>query len=415
MDHSSTKKLTIEFPKGTKVPNHIAIILDGNRRWARARKMKPWEGHAAGYQAVKRVAKASRNLGVHTFTAWAFSTENWERPKAEVDELIRLLRKALHEVEEELHRERIRLVHLGRKDRLPSDVIEVLTRMESETVQYGQHHVFNIGLDYGGHDEIVRMVQKIITSGVDAGEVDEKMIERSLDTADQPYPYVDLFIRTSGEQRTSGLMPWQMHYAEFYWEQDHLPDFTTEKLREAILDYSRRRRRFGGNDVEGHMKFDPKALADLELAWRRELANGSNRERLRDLMANYAKELYGFSKDLAKEAGFAMANAVLYGRDEEWGKAKQSLKGLYGIVKRALQFAFDPETIADLEVLLWRNGKHEHELKTFFAEKFRISVLQASKSAHLAALADIEIAKQNWKQAHWYLEKCYEAIKERVA
>ncbi len=408
----NSKELVL--PAGTKVPNHIALILDGNRRWARSRGLPTLQGHNAGFDMGIKVAKAARDWGIHTFTIWGFSTENWDRSKEEISYLMKLYWRMVDEAKKIAKKEDVRFVHLGRKDRFPKDLIEYIHSVELETY-HCKSHVMNVALDYGGHDEIVRAVQKIVRAGVRAEQIDEKLIEQFLDTGDQPYPYVDLFIRPSGEQRTSGLLPWQMHYAEYYWESDHLPDFTVEKLREAILDYSRRRRRFGGNDSEEHMKFNPKMLADLELAWHQELANGSNRDRLRDLMARYAKELYGFSKDLAKEAGVAMANAVLYGREEEWDKAKRSLKGLYGIVRRGLKFAFEPETIADLEILLWKNGRNEQELKTLFAEKFRISVLQASKSAHLATLANIELSKQNWKQAHWYLERCYEAIKERVA
>lgn len=407
-------KAGLSLPTGTKVPNHIALILDGNRRWARSRGLPTLQGHKAGFENALAIAEKSRDWGVHTMSVWGFSTENWDRSEEEIQYLMTLYRRFVDEIKKRAKREGIRFVHLGRKDRFPTDLMKHISGAEEETRQYTKH-VLNVCLDYGGQDEIVRAVAAIVKKGIPADRITPDVISQYLDTHDQPYPNVDLLIRTSGEQRTSGFLLWQSHYAEMYWEPEHLPDFDLARLREAILDYSRRRRRFGGNDSEEHMKFNPKVLADLELAWHQELANGSNRERLRDLMAKYAKELYGFSKDLAKEAGLAMANAALHGRDEEWDKAKQSLKGLYGIVKRALKFAFEPETIADLEILLWRNGRNEQELKTLFAEKFRISVLQASKSAHLASLANIEISKQNWKQAHWYLQRCYEAIKERVA
>lgn len=407
------KSDALTLPEGTKIPNHIALILDGNRRWARSRGLATLQGHKAGFENALRIAEQSRDWGVHTLTVWGFSTENWDRSQEEIQYLMMLYRRFVDEVRKRSKKEGIRFIHLGRKDRFPSDLMEHISSVEQET-RYYTKHVLNVGLDYGGQNEIVRAVRSIVREGIDPEHIDVETIDAHLDTRDQPYPGVDLLIRTSGEQRTSGFLLWQSHYAEMYWEPSHLPDFDLGKLREAVLDYSRRRRRFGGNDAEEHMKFNPKVLADLELAWHQELAMGKS-ERLRDLMAKYTKELYGFSKDMAKEAGLAMANAVLYGRDEEWDKAKQSLKGLYGVVKRGLKFAFEPETIADLEILLWRNGRGEQELKTLFAEKFRISVLQATKSAHLATLADIEISKQNWKQAHWYLERCYEAIKERVA
>src|SRR5512135_1721084 len=115
-------KADLTLPAGTKVPDHIALILDGNRRWARAKGLPPWEGHKAGYEAVVNLAHASRTLGVHTFTVWAFSTENWGRPGKEIEAIMHLLRRAIIEEEEEFHREKVRFVHLGRKDRFPADI-----------------------------------------------------------------------------------------------------------------------------------------------------------------------------------------------------------------------------------------------------------------------------------------------------
>src|SRR3990167_1368364 len=178
------------IPKGTQVPDHIAIILDGNRRWARARGLNPWEGHRAGHQAVRKLARAARDFGVHTFSIWAFSTENWQRPKKEIDEIIKLLRVGLKEFEKEAHKDKVRLVHLGRKDRFPDDISRKLTSIEESTKNY-KDHVLNLALDYGGRDEIVRAVKKIIEQGVSADKVDEGLFESYLDTASQPYPYPD--------------------------------------------------------------------------------------------------------------------------------------------------------------------------------------------------------------------------------
>jgi hypothetical protein len=241
--------------------------------------------------------------------------------------------------------------------------------------------------------------------------VDEKAFAKYLDTGDQPYPYVDLFIRTSGEQRTSGLLPWQMTYAEFYWEIDHLPDFTPEKLRDAVVDYSRRRRRFGGDGVEEHLKFDPKLVAGLEVQWRRELAIGEG-ERFRDLVRKYVKEQYGLSKELAKTAGLHLAAALVEGKREDWAAAKKSLEGMYGIVKKSLGLAFEPQIVANFEVELWRKGDSEEGMRKLLAEKFRFSDFQAVKSARLAVLASGETDPE---KARGYLEKFYKALKERVA
>ncbi len=396
------------------MPNHIAMILDGNRRWARARGLEPWKGHAAGYSALKKLSKASRDLGVHTFTIWAFSTENWERSEVEIKEIMKLLRHGLDEIEPDLHKEHVRLVHLGRKDRLPKDAMQHIARLEKETKKYGESHVFNIALDYGGHDEIIRAVNKVIKRLRDEDtKIDAKTFETYLDTADQPYPFVDLFIRTSGEQRTSGLLPWQMDYAEYYFAQDHLPDFSPGMLREAVLDFSRRRRRFGGNDAEKHLGFNPAVVADLELRFRHQLSIGE-KEKFRDLVIRYVKEHYGLSKGLAKEAGLAMARALVHGQEKDWDKARDALEGLYGILQKTLQLAFEPEVIARIEIDLWKHGSEEG-LREYLAEKFRFSTFQAAKSAHLAYLANAEVTKKNWEKARWYMERFYQALKERVA
>lgn len=257
------------LPEGTKVPNHIALVLDGNRRWARARGLPFWEGHRAGFEAGMKVAKAAREWGIHTFTVWGFSTENWDRSEEEIGCLMKLYKKMVDVVRSEAKKENIRFVHIGRKDRFPKELVDYIKLVEDET-RNNTKHLLNVALDYGGRDEIVRAVNKVLEAG--EKKIDEKTFAQYLDTGDQPYPYVDLFIRTSGEQRTSGLMPWQMTYAEIYWEVDHLPDFTPEKLREAVLDYSRRRRRFGGNDKEEHLKYDPTLVADLEVKWRHALS-----------------------------------------------------------------------------------------------------------------------------------------------
>ena len=400
----------ITLPPGTKIPNHIAMILDGNRRWARARGLKPWEGHYSGYDAIQKLARTSRDMGIHTFTVWAWSTENWERSKEEIDEIMNLFRKGLKESEKELHENKVHLVHLGRNDRLPKDLVNTFTRLDIETKKYAQNHVFNMAIDYGGHDEIIRAVKKIISDKVTSDKVDKRLFESYLDTASQPYPYVDLFIRTSGEQRTSGLFPWQMDYAEYYFEQEHLPDFTPEKLREAVLDYSRRRRRFGGNDAEEHFKFDPKIVAGLELQWQHAL-NLRQDEKFRDLVIRYVKEHYGLSKDLAKTAGIELAKALVYRRHENWDKAKESLEGLYEIVRKTLGLALEPKIVANIEIDLWKNGVTEEKLKNLLAEKFRVSSFQAAKSAHLGWLAS-NSTDGNKKSL---LEKFYQAIKERVA
>lgn len=402
------------FPPGTQIPDHIAVILDGNRRWARARSFQPWEGHKAGYEAVNKLVRAARDWGVHTFTIWAFSTENWDRPKKEIEEIFELLRCGLEKFRKEAHKEKVKLVHLGRKDRFPKDISDQLLELEEETREY-PNHILNLALDYGGRDEIVRAVKGIVKDCIPTEKIDEKLFERYLDTHDQPYPYPDLFIRTSGEQRTSGLLPWQMAYTEFYFEPEHLPDFTPEKLKMAILDYSRRRRRFGGNDAVEHFTFDPEVTAKLELAWWR-LKKIPAGMRLRDYALKHIREQFGLSKKLAKDAAKLMIEAILEEEGNKWDKATLKLKKFYKLIKDELKLAFEPKIVAYLEVKMHQEkGENEETTREYLAETYRISLFQAAKAAHLRVLASVEKNRGNWTKAEDYLQKYYRALKERVA
>ena len=421
---------TISLPKGTQVPDHVAIILDGNRRWARARGLHTLEGHKAGFEAARKVAKSARALGIHTLTVWGFSTENWDRSKEEIDYLMGLYWQFVKDVRKDAKKDGVRFVHLGRKDRFPRDLIRFMSKVEEET-KNNTKHVFNAALDYGGRDEIIRAVKKIVSDKVPVEKIDEKLLASYLDTADQPYPYVDLLIRTSGEQRTSGLLPWQMAYAEYYWELDHLPDFTAEKLRNILIDYSRRRRRFGGNDVQEHLKFKPEVSAKLELNWwrLRKIPEGT---RFRDYAIQHLKEQYGLSKELAIEAAKLMTQAVVSGEEKRWEQAKRPLKKFYRLIKDELKLAFEPSLATSLEIKLWQDlsDKESAEQATdiedvarqLYAEIYRISLFQAAKLAHLRVLAGVErnlaergFGEQHWARAEDYLQKFYSALKERVA
>ena len=405
----------ITIPKGTVVPNHIAMILDGNRRWARARGMKPWEGHYNGYLAIEKLAKAVRDLGVHTFTVWAWSTENWDRPQKEIDAIMDLFRKALKEKESEFHREKVALVHLGRKDRLPADIRSELIRIESDTKKYAKHHIYNLAVDYGGRSEIVRATQKAIDSGIKSEDLNEETFEKFLDTYRQPYPNPDLFIRTSGEQRTSGLLPWQMIYAEYYFDSTHLPDFTPAKLKEAVLDFSRRRRRFGGNDVVEHFTFDPRIVANLELKWWR-LGKIPEGVKFSQYAVEHMRKQFGLSKTLGTKAAKYTLEAIVFQEKEKWDKAKISLKKFYKLIKGELKLAFEPEIVASLEVQLNKQkGESEDLTREHLAEVYRISLFQAAKAAHLRVLANVARNKGDWNKAEDYLEKYYNALKERIA
>lgn len=254
-------KNDIKLPQETKLPNHIAIIPDGNRRWARARNLPTLEGHRKGFDLAPKIFQTIRDLGIHTTTVWAFSTENWNRSQTEINYLMKLYEKFIDDNLADAKKDDVRIYHLGRKDRIPKALRKKIENAIEETKD-NQSFMLNVGLDYGGHDEILRAIEKVVTAVQnDEAEKDEFKKETGkyknkypyyqfknyLDTQDQPHPYPDLVIRTSGEKRLSGFLSWQCAYSEIYWEQDHFPDFSPKKLKEAVLDYSNRNRRFGGN------------------------------------------------------------------------------------------------------------------------------------------------------------------------
>lgn len=407
-------KSNITLPPGISVPDHIAVILDGNRRWARAKGLSMLEGHKAGFEAGMKVARAARAWGVHTFTVWGLSTENWDRSPKELAYLMKLYWKMVNEVEKEAKKEDIRFVHLGRKDRIPKSLALYIKSLEEKT-RNNKTHVLNAAIDYGGRDEIVRATQKIIKAGIKPEDIDEKLFGSYLDTGDQPYPNVDLFIRTSGEQRTSGFLPWQLNYAEFHWEVDHLPDMTPEKLRDIILDYSRRRRRFGGNDTVKHFEFNPEVTAKLELAWWR-LGNIPEGMRFRDYAIKHLKEQYGLSRRLAGQAARLLIEAIIEEKKSKYDKAILKMKKFYDLVKDEVKLAFEPRLVAYLEVKMHREkGENEETTREYLAETYRISLFQAAKAAHLRVLAAVERNRGNWDKAENYLRLYYKALKERVA
>ncbi len=407
-------KEKVLLPKDTVVPSHIAIIPDGNRRWARARGLHTFEGHKRGFDMAVKLGRTARSWGIHTFTLWGFSTENWDRTAEEIGYLMQLYARLIENYLKEAMEDDVKIIHLGRKDRLPKVLLAKITKAEKLT-ENNKSFILNVGIDYGGHDDILRAVQNIIKDGVPAEKVDKKLMESYVDTKNQPYPYVDLMIRTSGEQRTSGMLLWQSAYTEYYFENDHFPDFTPEKLKEAILDFSRRRRRFGGNDAEEHLKFNPALTAKLELSWWR-LRNIPEGVRLRDYAMRHLKEQYGLSKKLAKEAAKLMIEALVEEKDSKFEKAVVKMKKFYQLIKGEVKLAFEPRLVASLDVNLSRkHGEDEDGMKEYLAEVYRISTFQAAKAAHLRVLANIESNKGNWEAAEDYLQKYYKALKERVA
>ncbi len=229
---------------GKDIPKHIAIIPDGNRRWAKQKGLDELEGHkrAGSYENIKSLLNEAKKLGAVYFTLWVFSTENWKRSKREVDELFKIIIELLERIESDLVKDKIRFRHIGRRDRLPKKLIEIIERLEEITKDFSSFNL-QICLDYGGRDEIVRAINKAIKSGT--SEVLEEELANYLDSVGIPDP--DLIIRTSGEYRMSGFMPFQSAYSEFYFTDVHFPDFGPAQLKEAVESFKNRKRRFGGN------------------------------------------------------------------------------------------------------------------------------------------------------------------------
>jgi undecaprenyl diphosphate synthase len=230
-----------------RLPQHIAVIMDGNGRWAQRRHLPRVAGHRAGVQSARTVIETCARLGIPALTLYAFSMENWRRPKAEIDFLMRLLREYLRKELPTLQRNNIRMLVIGRSDQLPDEVREDVERaMEQTAGNTGM--VLTIALNYGGRAEIVdafnRILDRVRSNGLANARVDEEMISRFLYTAGLPDP--DLLIRTSGEMRVSNFLLWQIAYAEIYVTETLWPDFSRAQLYEALLDFQKRERRYGG-------------------------------------------------------------------------------------------------------------------------------------------------------------------------
>ena len=225
-----------------EVPKHIAIILDGNGRWAKKRNMPRTFGHAEGSKNVERICRAADELGVKYLTLYAFSTENWKRSADEVNELMRLLKNYLTDSKKRAKENNMRVKVIGDRTGLSSDLVNAIEDLEADSASYTGLTLI-IALNYGGRDEIIRCYKKLAYDGYDAEEITEELISDNLDTKGIPDP--DLLIRTSGEQRLSGFLLWQLSYAELYFTDVLWPDFTKEDLIKAIEYYKNRDRRFG--------------------------------------------------------------------------------------------------------------------------------------------------------------------------
>jgi undecaprenyl diphosphate synthase len=240
------------------IPKHIAVIMDGNGRWAKAKGKPRTFGHKKGSETLKQMCKDAYHLGVEYVTVYAFSTENWKRSEDEVSFLMNLLRSYLKESIKNARENNMKVRVIGRRDDLAADIKEAIIKMEDASKNYTGLNLI-IALNYGGRDEIVRGMKTIFKEIINRDEnkqldynqlissidqINETTFSRYLDTGDLPEP--DLLIRTSGEHRTSNFLPWQLAYTEFYFTDKHWPDFDKDELKKAIEYYEKRDRRFGG-------------------------------------------------------------------------------------------------------------------------------------------------------------------------
>jgi undecaprenyl diphosphate synthase len=229
------------------IPQHIAIIMDGNRRWAREKGLETREGHKAGADNLERIAKYCNEVGVKYLTVYAFSTENWKRSKDEVSALMLLLKNYLKKFSKNANKENIRIKVLGDisilEEGLRKSINEAIERTKNSTGL-----TLNIAFNYGGRDEITKamkkIAQKVINKEIGIEDINEELISKNLYTENQPDP--DLLIRPGGELRTSNFLPWQLVYSEFYFADKYWPDFNNDDMLEAIRTYDKRNRKFGG-------------------------------------------------------------------------------------------------------------------------------------------------------------------------
>jgi len=232
---------------GLKIPQHVAIIMDGNGRWAKARHKPRTFGHARGAKVLEQTLEDCDSLGIRYLTVYAFSTENWSRPLQEIQVIMKLFREYLISAVDKCMRNNVRCMVIGDRTRLSPDIIESIDNLEKAT-RDNTGITFIVAINYGGRNDITRAVRKIAHEAaegkVSPEDITEKTITGELDTAGIPDP--DLLIRTSGEERLSNFLMWQLAYTEFYFAQVHWPDFNKDELIKAIEKYSGRDRRFGG-------------------------------------------------------------------------------------------------------------------------------------------------------------------------
>ena len=227
----------------TKIPKHLGIIIDGNRRWAKQKGLLTFSGHYSGREKVRNIGRWCKERGIKILTIYGFSTENWKRSKIEVNYLMKLINQSLSgDCLKEMREDKIKIQIIGLKQRLPKFLQETIEKAE-ELTKNNKAMLFNLALNYGGRMEIVEAIKKIILKKIPLKKITEELVAENLWTNGLPFP--DLIIRTAGEQRLSNFLTWQSAYSELYFTQKYWPDFEEKDLDEALEEYDRRQRRFG--------------------------------------------------------------------------------------------------------------------------------------------------------------------------
>jgi undecaprenyl diphosphate synthase len=242
MDAGVTEERVASPQETGRVPRHVAIIMDGNGRWARAKGLPRAAGHRAGTENLRNILRAAHDFGIEIVTLYAFSTENWQRPRAEVRALLALMEHVIDVEIDHLDAEGVQIRHIGRTDGVSARLAAKILRAQERTAR-NRRLILNIAFNYGGRAEIVDAVRRIVAEGLKPEEISEESISDRLTTAGLPDP--DLIIRTGGDMRLSNFLIWQLSYAEFYCTPTFWPDFGREELRQALEAFQHRERRFG--------------------------------------------------------------------------------------------------------------------------------------------------------------------------
>ena len=244
---TQTMQVNSANPPTGEVPKHIAIIMDGNGRWAKSRGLPRAEGHRQGTENLRHIISACVEFGVEILTIYAFSTENWRRPPLEVRLLMTILETVIDRELKELDENGVQIRHLGRLDQI-APILQKKIKYACDFTNHNSRLILNVAFNYGGRDEIVQAVRRIVREGIPEDQITEDLLNRYLYTGGLPDP--DLIIRTSGELRVSNFLIWQGAYSEYYATPTYWPDFDKNELRKAIAEYNQRTRRFGKTDEQ---------------------------------------------------------------------------------------------------------------------------------------------------------------------